>query len=466
MKTKFFFTFLLLLTFYLNKSQASNEDSLFTLNERLAFVKLASVPETETMIDLDQNFFQTESSYYSHFLSFFSDLIKLELMDCTSRNDTLAFQHYRNMRNYFAEGKTPPIEEANAFFAAFNDFEAREERGEPQYRLKDFERGYFYTYIGIIKLLFKETEVATNYLLEARQLLLEKTPFANNSYWVKTNEEFFFEKVIQPYFQELSRQSLEPSIDEKKLWVHFSHLYDREYSRLRIFHETLDYARSILPSLQSASHFADIELLTKIQNIISITKLFGRSFTNDVNEQEITDSTPSPRTITSDQDADTYTKIVQQVISFHPFPKLFLYRHPMTLCKGILFLERVILALSKQIMQTHPTFSVQLYTTKIQQYRVYQNQWASGILSFYLAEIINLTALDDEYLFLSNISKHEIEILLPILFQVAENFHISNFIDSSSIRPKIAFIQQTERPIDFILKILDTILEKRTISRG
>lgn len=156
MKTKKLMSMLLFLNlsiiFTHETSVASN---LNTLQERLAFVDLGSIQETQATQDLYDSLEIIQSS--EPLLACFSYLKNLGLSHAEERQNMTLYAEFSKIKTSFDEGKLPSVENANSFFGALNYFETAESIQESSYSdLKNEERGYFYTYVGVLKLFFKE----------------------------------------------------------------------------------------------------------------------------------------------------------------------------------------------------------------------------------------------------------------------------------------------------------------------
>ncbi|MBA4249606.1 MAG: hypothetical protein C0432_02415 [Candidatus Puniceispirillum sp.] len=439
MKTKKLMSMLLFLNlsiiFTHETSVASN---LNTLQERLAFVDLGSIQETQATQDLYDSLEIIQSS--EPLLACFSYLKNLALSHAEERQNMPLYAEFSKIKTSFDEGKLPSVENANSFFCALNYFETAESIQESSYSdLKNEERGYFYTYVGVLKLFFKEIETATNYLLEARQLLLRQKPFNSHRWEAKSAEDFFFNNVIQPYFNNLSIKSLNPSLSEQKLWLHFSHLNDREYRCASQFEMAQSMANTILQSTHSLEHFSDIELFTKIQNIIRL--------------KDKTREGPIPT-----QDLKMYIKIVEQVTSFHPFPKLFIYRHPMTLLQGILLLQNTVAKLSQKNLSTQDE-ETRYLVDQIGPLNDLQHAWASKTISFYVNETTR--SQYNEFLIMSNLSQAEIDRLKQTLSIAASHYQLENSVNIEEALPKIYRLAQRTQSLDFIFSHIAEIFKRQ-----
>lgn len=198
-------------------------------------------------------------------------------------------------------------------------------------------------------------------------------------------------------------------------------------------------ANTILQSTHSLEHFSDIELFTKIQNIIRL--------------KDKTREGPIPT-----QDLKMYIKIVEQVTSFHPFPKLFIYRHPMTLLQGILLLQNTVAKLSQKNLSTQDE-ETRYLVDQIGPLNDLQHAWASKTISFYVNETTR--SQYNEFLIMSNLSQAEIDRLKQTLSIAASHYQLENSVNIEEALPKIYRLAQRTQSLDFIFSHIAEIFKRQ-----
>lgn len=437
MKTKILLLSAITYLFYFFFDKQTFCSNLTTLQEQMAFVQPASIDQSQPTQELYQVLETLD--HKSAPLESFHYLKNLSLQASDARQETNAFKCFQKIKDNFTRLIIPSFEHANEFFMALNEFETKELNKEPFYILDNQDRGYFYTYVGIIKLLFQEIETATNYLLEARQLLLGRgNIFYVNAWRRESSESFFFLKVVQLYFASLFSRSAVPSVEDKKIWLHFAHLYDRHHNDEEQLAKALEYSKDIITSLDAPSSYCNIELLTKIQQLINV-----KSF--------LTENTFVPIS-----DLETYINIVERVSKYSPFSKVFTYRQPMTLLNGILFLNKVCnkhfeIHLSQiENLEQDETPGIINNTELVER----QKKWGKQVLSFYLQEAT--TEEPNEFSFLSNIYEDHpiITSLQEVLSSASVDFTIPEHLKNTESLRIISKHTQHDITLNYIFSIL------------